>query len=148
MTEFEEDELRVGGQLRAGLTGPHRRDVWRSTWFVTGSRNEPPHGGRGTLSVDSAWAVRAVRQSSEGPLLRVPTLPRDLFGDWILVKVWGGWESSRGRLANAGVASYPRTASLRSMVVTALRWIPPLSDYGPPVALLIVTRAFCRYRQW
>jgi hypothetical protein len=33
-------------------------------------------------------------------------LSRDLFGEWILVKVWGGCGSSRGRLASTGVASY------------------------------------------
>jgi len=33
-------------------------------------------------------------------------LSRDLFGEWILVKVWGGCGSNRGRLASTGVASY------------------------------------------
>jgi hypothetical protein len=33
-------------------------------------------------------------------------LSRDLFGEWIFVTVWGGRESSRGRLASSGVASY------------------------------------------
>jgi hypothetical protein len=33
-------------------------------------------------------------------------LSRDLFGEWILVKVWGGCRSSRGRLASTGVTSY------------------------------------------
>jgi hypothetical protein len=33
-------------------------------------------------------------------------LHRDLFGEWILLKVWGGCGSSRGRLASTGVASY------------------------------------------
>ena len=33
-------------------------------------------------------------------------LCRDLFGEWILVKVWGGCGSSRGRLHSTGVASY------------------------------------------
>ena len=33
-------------------------------------------------------------------------LCRDLFGEWILVKVWGGCGSNRGRLASTGVASY------------------------------------------
>jgi hypothetical protein len=31
---------------------------------------------------------------------------RDLFGDWILLKVWGGCGSRRGRLASTAVASY------------------------------------------
>jgi hypothetical protein len=33
-------------------------------------------------------------------------LSRDLFGEWSLVKVWGGCGSSRGRLHSTGVASY------------------------------------------
>jgi hypothetical protein len=33
-------------------------------------------------------------------------LHRDLFGEWILVKVWGGCGSRRGRLHSTGVASY------------------------------------------
>jgi hypothetical protein len=33
-------------------------------------------------------------------------LCRDLFGEWILVKVWGGCGSSCGCLASTGVASY------------------------------------------
>jgi hypothetical protein len=33
-------------------------------------------------------------------------LSRDLFGEWILVKAWGGCGSRRGRLASTGVASY------------------------------------------
>ena len=30
----------------------------------------------------------------------------DLFGDWTLRKVWGGIDSSRGRMHNTGVPSY------------------------------------------
>jgi hypothetical protein len=33
-------------------------------------------------------------------------LSRDLFDQWILVTVWGGCGSRRGRLASTGVASY------------------------------------------
>jgi hypothetical protein len=33
-------------------------------------------------------------------------LSRDLFGDWTLLKVWGGCGSRRGRLHSTGVASY------------------------------------------
>ena len=33
-------------------------------------------------------------------------LHRDLFGEWILVKVWGSCGSRRGRLHSTGVASY------------------------------------------
>jgi hypothetical protein len=33
-------------------------------------------------------------------------LCRDLFGEWSLVKVWGGCGSSRGRIASTGVGSY------------------------------------------
>jgi hypothetical protein len=33
-------------------------------------------------------------------------LGRDLFGDWTLLKVWGGYGSRRDRLHSSGVASY------------------------------------------
>jgi len=33
-------------------------------------------------------------------------LDRDLFGDWTLRKVWGGIDSSRGRMHNTGIPSY------------------------------------------
>jgi len=33
-------------------------------------------------------------------------LDRDLFGDWTLIKVWGGIGSNRGRMRSTGVASY------------------------------------------
>jgi hypothetical protein len=33
-------------------------------------------------------------------------LGQDLFGDWTLLKVWGGCGSKRGRLHSSGVASY------------------------------------------
>jgi hypothetical protein len=33
-------------------------------------------------------------------------LDRDLFGDWTLIKVWGGIGSNHGRLQSSGVASY------------------------------------------
>ena len=33
-------------------------------------------------------------------------LDRDLFGDWTLIKVWGGIGSNRGRMHSTGVASY------------------------------------------
>jgi hypothetical protein len=33
-------------------------------------------------------------------------LAQDLFGDWTLLKVWGGCGSRRGRLQSSGVASY------------------------------------------
>jgi len=33
-------------------------------------------------------------------------LDRDLFGDWTLRKVWGGIDSSGGRMHNTGVPSY------------------------------------------
>ena len=33
-------------------------------------------------------------------------LDRDLFGHWTLRKVWGGIDSSRGRMHNTGVPSY------------------------------------------
>jgi len=33
-------------------------------------------------------------------------LDRDLFGDWTLIKVWGGTGSNRGRIHSTGVASY------------------------------------------
>jgi hypothetical protein len=33
-------------------------------------------------------------------------LHRDLFGEWILVKVWGGCGSRRGRLGSPAVATY------------------------------------------
>lgn len=33
-------------------------------------------------------------------------LAQDLFGDWTLIKVWGGIGSNRGRLHSTGVASY------------------------------------------
>ncbi len=33
-------------------------------------------------------------------------LDQDLFGDWTLRKVWGGINSSRGRMHNTGVPSY------------------------------------------
>jgi hypothetical protein len=33
-------------------------------------------------------------------------LCQDLFGEWILLTVWGGCGSSRGRLRSTGVASY------------------------------------------
>lgn len=33
-------------------------------------------------------------------------LDQDLFGDWIVIKVWGGIGSNRGRIHSTGVASY------------------------------------------
>lgn len=33
-------------------------------------------------------------------------LGQDLFGDWTLIKVWGGIGSNRGRMHSTGVASY------------------------------------------
>jgi hypothetical protein len=33
-------------------------------------------------------------------------LDQDLFGDWTLIKVWGGIGSKRGRMHSTGVASY------------------------------------------
>jgi len=33
-------------------------------------------------------------------------LDQDLFGDWTLIKVWGGIGSHRGRMHSSGVASY------------------------------------------
>jgi hypothetical protein len=33
-------------------------------------------------------------------------LDQDLFGDWTLIKVWGGIGSNRGRMHSTGVASY------------------------------------------
>ena len=33
-------------------------------------------------------------------------LDRDLFGDWTLIKVWGGIGSNRRRMHSTGVASY------------------------------------------
>ena len=33
-------------------------------------------------------------------------LDRDLFGHWTLRKVWGGIDSSRGRMHNTGIPSY------------------------------------------
>ena len=33
-------------------------------------------------------------------------LDQDLFGDWTLIKVWGGIDSNRGRMHSTGVASY------------------------------------------
>lgn len=33
-------------------------------------------------------------------------LDQDLFGDWTLIKVWGGIGSNRGRIHSTGVASY------------------------------------------
>ena len=33
-------------------------------------------------------------------------LDQDLFGDWTLIKVWGGIGSHRGRMHSTGVASY------------------------------------------
>jgi hypothetical protein len=33
-------------------------------------------------------------------------LDRDLFGDWTLRKVWGGTDSSRGRMHSTAGASY------------------------------------------
>jgi hypothetical protein len=33
-------------------------------------------------------------------------LDRDLFGDWTLRKVWGGIDSSRGRMHNTGIPSH------------------------------------------
>ena len=33
-------------------------------------------------------------------------LNQDLFGDWTLIKVWGGLGSNRGRMYSTGVASY------------------------------------------
>ena len=33
-------------------------------------------------------------------------LDRDLFGDWTLRKVWGGIDSSRGRMHSTGIPSY------------------------------------------
>ena len=37
-------------------------------------------------------------------------LDQDLFGDWTLIKVWGGTGSNRGRMHSSGVASYGRPA--------------------------------------
>jgi len=33
-------------------------------------------------------------------------LDQNLFGDWTLIKVWGGIDSNRGRMRSTGVASY------------------------------------------
>ena len=33
-------------------------------------------------------------------------LDQDLFGDWTLIKVWGGIGSNRGRMHSTGVASH------------------------------------------
>jgi hypothetical protein len=33
-------------------------------------------------------------------------LDQDLFGDWTLIKVWGGIGSNRGRMHSTSVASY------------------------------------------
>ncbi|WP_295542114.1 WGR domain-containing protein [uncultured Thiohalocapsa sp.] len=33
-------------------------------------------------------------------------LDQDLFGDWTLVKIWGGIGSNRGRMHSTGVESY------------------------------------------
>ena len=33
-------------------------------------------------------------------------LDRDLFGDWTLLKVWGGIDSNQGRTHHPGVSSY------------------------------------------
>jgi hypothetical protein len=33
-------------------------------------------------------------------------LNQDLFGDWTLIKVWGGIGSNRGRMHSTGLASY------------------------------------------
>jgi len=33
-------------------------------------------------------------------------LDQDLFGDWTLIKVWGGIGSNRGRMHSTGVTSY------------------------------------------
>lgn len=33
-------------------------------------------------------------------------LDQDLFGDWTLIKVWGGIGSNRGRMHSTGVGSY------------------------------------------
>ena len=33
-------------------------------------------------------------------------LDQDLFGDWTLIRVWGGIGSNRGRMHSTGVASY------------------------------------------
>ena len=33
-------------------------------------------------------------------------LDQDLFGDWTLIKVWGGIGSNRGRMHSTGVASF------------------------------------------
>lgn len=33
-------------------------------------------------------------------------LAQDLFGDWTLIKVWGGIGSNRGRMHSTGVTSY------------------------------------------
>ena len=33
-------------------------------------------------------------------------LDQDLFGDWTLIKVWGGIGSNRGRMHGTGVESY------------------------------------------
>jgi hypothetical protein len=39
-------------------------------------------------------------------------LDQDLFGDWTLIKVWGGIGSNRGRIHSSGVASYEAGVAL------------------------------------
>jgi hypothetical protein len=46
-------------------------------------------------------------------------LHRDLFGDWVLLKVWGSCGSKRGRLHSTGVASYAE--GIKDLHATAKR---------------------------
>ena len=44
-------------------------------------------------------------------------LDQDLFGDWTLIKVWGGIGSNRGRMHSTGVASYEAGVELVDEIV-------------------------------
>ena len=58
-------------------------------------------------------------------------LDQDLFGDWTLIKVWGGIGSNRGRMHSTGVASYEAGIEQVDEIARrrAQRGYQPLGDY-------------------